>query len=239
MRYGTETEIRLMLLRHGETRFNEEKRYLGRGDEPLSEAGKEKLKKRKKELEKQNKPAFETFLVSSMTRCRQTAEILFPGRAFEPVEEWREIDFGLFEGKTFKELSGNASYQAWIDSKGTLPFPGGESRDAFKRRVTSGLFRLFGDWKQKEPEKSCYEAAAVVHGGTIMALLSSFWGGEYFSYQVPCGAGYICRFLCEPCDAPDSVPCPVKDAVRDATSCPAKDAARIPYMIRGLELRRI
>ena len=33
---------------------------------------------------------------------------------------------------------------------------------------------------------------AIVHGGTIMALLSRFYGGDYFDYQVPNGTGYIC-----------------------------------------------
>ena len=32
--------------------------------------------------------------------------------------------------------------------------------------------------------------SAVVHGGTIMALLSHFTGGEYFDYQAKCGQGY-------------------------------------------------
>ena len=32
----------------------------------------------------------------------------------------------------------------------------------------------------------------IVHGGTIMVLLSSFCGGDYFDYQVPNGDGYVC-----------------------------------------------
>ena len=34
-------------------------------------------------------------------------------------------------------------------------------------------------------------AAAVVHGGTIMALLSSYGTGDYFDYQCPNGEGYF------------------------------------------------
>lgn len=37
--------------------------------------------------------------------------------------------------------------------------------------------------------------SAVVHGGTIMALLSHFLGGEYFDYQVKCGQGYSGRLI--------------------------------------------
>ena len=33
----------------------------------------------------------------------------------------------------------------------------------------------------------------IVHGGTIMSLLSLYGGKDYFDYQVPNGRGYVCR----------------------------------------------
>ena len=36
---------------------------------------------------------------------------------------------------------------------------------------------------EKQPA-SKITAGAVVHGGTIMAILSSFYGGDYFDHQV-------------------------------------------------------
>jgi hypothetical protein len=36
----------------------------------------------------------------------------------------------------------------------------------------------------------------VVHGGTIMMLISQYYGGEYFDYQVANGKGYICKVDC-------------------------------------------
>lgn len=32
----------------------------------------------------------------------------------------------------------------------------------------------------------------IVHGGTIMALLSKYCGGDYYDYHVGNGRGYIC-----------------------------------------------
>ena len=58
------------------------------------------------------------------------------------IPEWTEIDFGLFEGKNHRELSGNMAYQEWIDSNGTLPFPEGESREEFIDRSIAGLKSL-------------------------------------------------------------------------------------------------
>lgn len=108
------------------------------------------------------------------------------------------MDFGEFEGKNYIELQKNPNYQAWIDSNGTLPFPGGESRETFIKRCEQGFYRMLIGIKgrlQKMDEKqpsSKITAGAVVHGGTIMAILSSFYGGDYFDHQVKNGGGYRC-----------------------------------------------
>ena len=97
------------------------------------------------------------------------------------------MDFGDFEGKNYKELCGNRDYQEWIQSQGTLPFPNGESRKEFLERCRAGLFKMWGRLGAEDSR-----IAAVVHGGTIMAVLSEFYGGEYFDYQVSNGNGYCC-----------------------------------------------
>jgi len=173
------------------TRANLEHRYLGVTDEALSEEGKECLQKKK---EDGKYPFPKRLFVSPMLRCRQTAEILFPGYGFQCIPEWAEMDFGLFEGKNYQELSAYAAYQAWIDSGGTLAFPQGESREEFVGRVMRGFDRMLSFLEREETDFSGKEIAAVVHGGTIMALCSSLFGGEYFDYQVKCGEGYYCLF---------------------------------------------
>lgn len=190
MRNRTEIKVTLSLLRHGATPANREHRYLGKTDEALSEEGRAELLLKKKEI-----PA-ELLLVSPMLRCRQTAEILFWGRAQVQIPEWTEMDFGRFEGKNYRELNGDPDYQAWIDSGGTLPFPGGESREAFIRRTSLGFARALSYLRAENTMESATElrAAAVVHGGTIMALCSSFSEGAYFDFQVKNGEGYVCRF---------------------------------------------
>lgn len=191
----TEIEIELTLIRHGETQSNLERRYLGRMDEALSEEGIRRLKKKKEEGRCRLSGAL---FGSPMLRCRQTKELLFPEAECQWIPEWRELDFGLFEGKTYRELNGNAAYQAWIDSGGILPFPEGEGRDAFCGRVMRGLLRalirLQNTEKQEDGKENEWKMTAVVHGGTIMALCSSLFEGDYFDYQVPCGEGYRCRF---------------------------------------------
>lgn len=192
MRNRTEDQVTLVFIRHGETQANRERRYLGRTDEGLSESGIEILRAYK---EKKNYPAVEYLFSGPMKRCMETAKILYPDLCPVVIPEWTEIDFGRFEYKNYEELSNDRQYQAWLDSGGMRAFPGGESREAFIRRCESGFIRMCGilckaaGQKGDEPVR----AGLIVHGGTIMALLSSYGEGQYFDHQVSNGRGYLCQ----------------------------------------------
>ena len=77
----------------------------------------------------------------------------------------------------------------------------GEIADTAKTSSANEITEL------REPEKQTVEnpitesqprnVTAVVHGGTIMALLHILAGGNYFDYQVKNGGGYCCKLrLC-------------------------------------------
>lgn len=104
------------------------------------------------------------------------------------ISALQECDFGEFENKNYQELNGDPAYQAWIDSNGSLPFPGGESAEAFKRRCQEGFEIIAGSVR-----KLSLRAAVVAHGGTIMAVLERFGypKKDYFDYQVKNGCGYV------------------------------------------------
>lgn len=155
--------IRLMFIRHGATAGNLEKRYIGRTDEPLCPLGQRQiLDLRARELHA------DALFVSPMLRTRQTAELLFPGQPYTQVQDFRETDFGIFEGKHAAELAEDAEYRRWVDSFCQGPIPGGESTADFKRRCC----RAFWPIMQSLSEGST--AAFVVHGGTIMAILEEY-----------------------------------------------------------------
>lgn len=169
---------RIHLIRHGRTAGNRERRYVGRTDEPLCPEGIEALAGIKA-------PEAELLFVSPLTRCRETARILYPDLEAVAVPELSECDFGDFEGKNWRELSDNPDYRRWIDSGGTLPFPGGESREAFCRRCCSGFSQVM----ERIRAVGCREAAVVAHGGTIMAVLDA-WSiphRDYYDWQVDNG----------------------------------------------------
>ena len=164
------------------TRGNLERRYVGcRTDEPLCPEGIAQLK--------QNKyPPVGRVCCSPMRRCLETAAILYPGIRPEIIPDFRECDFGAFEGHNYEELNGREDYQAWIDSGGELPFPGGESRAAFSARCV----KAFETLKGRAPREDC---ALIVHGGTIMAVMEALAEpkGNYYDFQTRNGSGYLLR----------------------------------------------
>lgn len=125
---------------------------------------------------------------SPMKRCLETASILFPGKQPLVIEEFRELDFGCFEGKTHQELIKLPSYQRWIDSNGRGEIPDGESFEDFRERALRGFEKMYS--MMENPE-----AVAVVHGGIIMSVLSKINGGDFYDYYTENGHGYEIKFL--------------------------------------------
>ena len=88
----------------------------------------------------------------------------------------------------YEELKDDPGYQRWLDSNGTIPFPEGEGQEAFLERTRLGFEQMM----EHLMDLQCREAAFVVHGGTIMAVLSAFsqTGGDFYDWQVSNGSGY-------------------------------------------------
>ena len=89
----------IYLIRHGATRYNEEHRYQGLTDVPLSPAGRAALR--------QADFSPEVVYVSPLSRARETAAILFPTAEQIVVPGFREMDFGVFEGRTAARSEGS------------------------------------------------------------------------------------------------------------------------------------
>lgn len=181
-------QIELWLIRHGRTPGNACGRYVGRTDEGLETEEEKRLEDVRRTRTYPEKPVV---CVSPMKRCRQTAAVLFPGETQYEIGGLQECDFGEFEYKNYEELNSRPDYQAWIDSGGVSGFPGGESLDAFCRRVTAAFEKMVN--AVIEGQLPCKQQLALVcHGGTIMAVMAAFgWPHrDYFSWQVSNGCGY-------------------------------------------------
>ncbi len=177
--------LKIILLRHFATVGNLQKKYIGITDEPLCKEGISTLKK-------VTYPRVKAVFVSPLTRCIQTAKLIYPDIIPTICEDFKECDFGEFENKNYKELSNNASYQRWIDSNGTIPFPMGENPENFKKRCIQEFLKVV-----EISHKAGYQTIAlVIHGGTIMSILDrfSYPNKDYYHWQTKNGMGYITEF---------------------------------------------
>ena len=149
----------VFLIRHGRTLANEQHLYCGSTDLPLSRAGRKALA---------NRPPIDVgaarFITSGMRRCNETLAILFGNVPYEVVRDFREIDFGAFEMKSYEMLKDEPAYQTWLSRDPEInPPPGGESGEQMTRRVLAA-------YKALESRKE--NTVIVTHGGVIMSMLS-------------------------------------------------------------------
>ena len=185
---GRYFRLELYLILHWKTKGNLEKRYIGTTDEPiLSGSERDLWEKRLHRI----LADVRCVAVSPMKRCRESAELLFPGKKQEVCDAFRECDFGQFENRNYEELKNRPEYQRWIDSGGMEAFPGGESRERFAGRCVEGFVQKVTELQERKIER----AAFVVHGGTIMAILEWLDHKQrpFYQWQAENGAVFYVR----------------------------------------------
>lgn len=191
--------MKIYLIRHGKTKGNMEKRYVGRTDEGLCTDGVAEVKSLRERYERCiGKPG--QIVISPMIRCVETGKLLFPDARQLSEDGFKECDFGEFEYKNFEELTGNPYYEEWLQSGGSIAFPGGESKQEFQERVEAGFRELLAGGtlgleytEDKSSGTNENDLVLVVHGGTIMSILDRFSEPhrDYYDWQVENGHGFV------------------------------------------------
>lgn len=195
---GNENKIKVNIIRHGKTEYNERHCYIGITDGDLSCNGRNEL------MEKKGKdiyPSCQKLFTSPMKRAIQSVEIMYPDMDSIPVNQLKEMDFGSFEGKNYENLKDNIFYRKWIDesrgaSKEELKETYGELENpdmhgiVLPEAMTSYYDRVLSGFKEiLLMAKDCEEISIVAHGGTIMAIASALSGDDYYSFMFGCGEG--------------------------------------------------
>lgn len=173
----------ISLLRHGMTEENERRAYIGWTDAPISEKGEEHLRQIAGDY-----LAHDILFSSPMLRCIQTAEVLFPNQKIHTAPDLKEMNFGLFEGKTYEQLKGQSIYSNWISDPFIQRPPHGEVFQEFAERVENGRKQV----AHIINETNASSAVIVTHGGVIRQL-HSMWSAEhktFFDWKIPYGEGY-------------------------------------------------
>lgn len=190
--------MKVLLIRHGMTQGNRKRQYIGTTDEPLCPEGVEQLKHLKEQARKDGRDyEAQLVFVSPLLRCRQTAGILFESTPDDDkliqVPQLREMDFGIFEGRAFKDdLEHDPAYLKWLETDCEGAVPGGERRIEFAERCVAGFQEAMNMAREMECHTCIETVAFVVHGGTLMSILSacSDEQGTFYSFMTDNGHGY-------------------------------------------------
>jgi broad specificity phosphatase PhoE len=136
-----------LLLRHGQTPMSVQKRYAGRSDVPLTDAGVRQAVAAGKRLAA---AGIDVIVTSPLLRAVRTAQEVSEATGASVVtdEGFRETDFGAWEGLTFAEVRERwpAEMTAWLADPAVAP-PGGESFAEVGKRVTDALDRVLAGHK--------------------------------------------------------------------------------------------
>lgn len=180
---------KLILIRHGQTDMNKDGLYYGRLDVPINEAGREQAENTRKNLA-ELKIDYDVIYSSPMKRAYETAEIVnYKNFEIKTDSELREMDFGIFEGLSYKEILKKYPEEMEklkADWK-TYSYVTGENPFMLQKRALKFLEKID---KNKNN-------MVVTHWGIICTLLSWLFSNElegYWKYQVKNGGIVIIDF---------------------------------------------
>lgn len=176
---------RLLIVRHGETEWNQTRRYQGQRDIPLNTTGLEQAERLAQRLAGENIVAAYS---SDLRRAMRTAQAIVAGRGLEivPCPELRELNFGGFEGLSFEEIQQRypAEIVSWMRRGVDVSPPGGENLIQLAQRVSAAVERI----EREHPQGTVLVTA---HSGAVRALLCTLLEidlGYWWRFRIGTGA---------------------------------------------------
>jgi broad specificity phosphatase PhoE len=158
----------LWLIRHGETEWSASGKHTSRTDLPLTELGRERAAKLGKYLAGTK---FAAVLRSPMLRAKQTCEIAGFGAEAVVVDDLREWDYGVYEGRTSAEIQ--AEIPGW--SVWTSPITGGETVEHVGERADRVIATALAE-AGVAGANECARVALFAHAH-ILRILAARWVG--------------------------------------------------------------
>ena len=158
-----ETEI--ILIRHGETEWNSQKRMQGHSNSNLSEVGRGQIQ----ELgELMKNVSFDHIYSSDSLRTRQTAEAItqYSGHTLQFDQRIREKNLGVFEGLTSTEAKERHPevYRLFKTAGANYVIDEGESTQQLLERALEFIEEI----RLRHPQE---RVVMVTHGGVVRVLM--------------------------------------------------------------------
>ncbi len=164
--------MKLYLIRHGQTDWNQEMRWQGWVDKSLNEKGLQEAEKLANRLKEKNIGVIYT---SPLKRAFQTASEI---RKFHPNAEFiqdsllKEINFGIFEGHTIEEIKEKFP-QEWAareNDKFNFKAPNGESMNELDSRAKEFIKKILAEKR---------DLAVITHGMFLRQILVNLLNKDY------------------------------------------------------------
>jgi 2,3-bisphosphoglycerate-dependent phosphoglycerate mutase len=150
----------IVLVRHGETNWNRDRRFQGHADIPLSAAGLDQMRELADRIADQS---FSVVYTSPLRRASESAELLAErlGVEVRPSDALKEVDVGAWSGLTVHEVQDRFpdGFAHWVQWR-CAGWSDGETYEQLGRRVVDGLGEIAKEHGGKR-------VLAVTHGGPI------------------------------------------------------------------------
>ena len=165
-----------IFIRHGITELNVKKVYFGQLDPLLNDEGIRQIHNTKQNLINEN---ITLFYSSDLKRCTESAKIINEHFNLDIKENsgFRELNFGIFEGRSHKELISRYPEEsgAFFKNWQTYQIPGGESIHDFMIRTVNEIEEI------KKSHKGG-KILIMTHSGVIQSVLSFYFTGSLEAY---------------------------------------------------------
>jgi broad specificity phosphatase PhoE len=182
--------MELILVRHGETIWNKERRVQGFSDIDLNDAGLHQAEQLALSLKDHN---IHSIYSSPLIRAKRTAQIInqYHNAPIYLESDLMEMNQGDFEGLSFQDLMTREKdfLRKWISDPASVRMPNGESFTELQYRA----------WKAIEAISMKHDEALVVsHSFTIASILCKIKNislSEFMSVHVDTASKTVVRFL--------------------------------------------
>jgi broad specificity phosphatase PhoE len=199
-------KMKIYLIRHGETEYNEMGKIQGHLDIPLSPEGCRQADVIAKQLLKQvDGKCISAVYSSDLERTSQTAQPFIDAlrqKGYDiPVHympELREINLGIWQGRTREELldnledDGRSLFARWLVNPADIVPENGESMPEFYGRVIGALYKVIDENKSNECNLFIF-----THSGCLSIILNHINGNEpvnFVKYSIDNASGIILEY---------------------------------------------
>lgn len=169
--------VRLILVRHGVTQWNQENRALGRADIELNEEGRRQAQGLALALKGERVAAIYS---SPLRRAVETAQAIVRFHQGEVKIDgaFIEMDAGELDGLTYEEMRDRYGgfLQEWIRDARSLAMPGGECLEDVQHRAWQGVERIL----KNHPEDA---VVVVSHNFTILCIICKALGLDLSQFR--------------------------------------------------------